>query len=813
VKNFTEKSTTKMEDYLQISNAHENNLKNIHVNIKKYQLIAITGVSGSGKSSFAFDTILKESQRKFFQTLSLYSRQFLSLGTRAKVSKIIGLSPAIGLAQLETFPSKTGSIASFTNLSELIGLLFAKQGHHICPTHKIPTQPATTKKIAQQICQKYSNKLIGICSPIAQDKKGAFVNKFTKLSQKGFMRVWCNEKTYLLSSPPVLSPQKKNNIKLIVDYIKIPTTVTDRLFASINLALQEGQGSLQCSISSSNGDLDNEFISYSNKSGCPICAFTFADLDQRHFSPNSLGKCQVCKGLGTKDLDQCNTCKTTGIDPLYANIYLENNNIHDIYNMKATDFLELVVSFSKNKQNKASAHKIFEEVRRILQSLIKMNLNYINIGRKLCSMSVGEFQRLRLASILIKELSGMIYVLDEPSQGLHPSEVNNLCQMLKEIVKQKNTVFIVDHDLDLIKQTDYILDFGPKGGEHGGQLLAHFPTKSSEKFKTKSPTALLLSTTDKKHPKTNHITNKKFVTIKDANCQNLQIKQVKFLKNSLNVVSGVSGAGKTSLVISTLYNSIEQNKFIHCQEIQGLDYFEQTLLIDRKPLAKNSSSFPATFLEVFNHIRTIFASQFMAKTNGFSASDFSLRSTTGRCESCEGKGYKLISMKFLDDQKIVCEACKGKRYNQTLLNVLYKNKNIAEVLSLSIKDACSFFHHKKIIDTLNIANSLGLGYLKIGQPLFSLSGGESQRLKLSKIIAKIKNKKYLLIMDEPTRGLHEEDINKLITVLKNIIIKSTIIVIDNHQELINHSEWLIVLGPKSADLGGRLVFSGAPTEY
>ena len=821
------------QDSIAIHGAREHNLKNISVNLPRGSITAITGVSGAGKSSLAFDTLLSESYRKFFFTLSHYFRQFLPSKEKAKVQKITGLSPAIGLSQYETRPSPYASVASVTDLGELFGVLFAKYSEMFCPKHDLATKALTLEEVAVQVSRIYKGELVGICSPFVQSKKGHFRKKLEGIAEKGFLKVLCDGKTLSLNPIPELDQDKKHTISILIDCLEIKGPKNKRLLQSLASAFKLSDGYLEIYPSDKKGKLEEKKKKiFSNKAGCPSCGYSWPRLDSRYFAANSLGRCSDCSGLGREDSsddcsyqgelgNDCAACKGTGVSGERLSIKVKGQNIHDLYHKTISE----LIYFMDDIDPRHEAEKRLKlEILKALSGLEKMGLGYLNIFRKITTLSLGEHQRTRLSSVLSQDLSGIIYVLDEPSQGLHPSEIESLYKILQELKAKGNTLILVDHDPYLLKKSDWIVDLGPVGGKNGGYLLAEFKPEEASKFREKSLTAstVFANETEDFHKKIRkREKDNNFIELFGASCHNLKIKKVSFKKNSLNVVSGVSGSGKTSLVIHTFFSLLKKNiiqgslkkrDFILCEDIKNIDDISECYLINRMPLAKTSASLVATYLGIFTQIRELFASSSEAKIAGLESRDFSLRTGEGRCSECQGKGYRTLEMKFLEDAQVECHVCSGLRYKLNILSVRYNEKTIGDVLDFSIDEAREFFHfHRKIKPVLEACQKIGLGYLKLGQVSTQFSGGEAQRLKIVSTFLKAKKENQVLVLDEPTRGLHECDIKYLVGFLRELTeTGSTVIVIEHHTGLIKEADWLIDIGPGAASEGGNLLYEGIP---
>jgi len=611
--------------------------------------------------------------------------------------------------------------------------------------------------------------------------------------------------------------------------VRVGEAQKNRLSRSLKLALAESEGYVECFVSGKDGKLDfKKQALYSSKGGCSECGYSWPELDSRYFAINSLGRCPDCDGLGVEqEVDEddpvenftqeiCKSCLGTGLASKLSAITLGGRTLVDLNRVPLRDLCAFFVSLQKEAFAQNPAFKrVLGEALQIAERIDKTGLGYLHLARRVRSLSGGETGRLKLAGILSETLRGVLYILDEPSQGLHPSEINELLLTLTRLKELGNTVIVVDHDDFLIRNADYVIDLGPGGGAKGGELLASFVPSEAHRFKDVSATAAALvgghnvsvgaSTSAKASAdKTS------FIVVEDAKIHNLNIPTVRFQKEAFNVVCGVSGSGKTSLVLYTLYPQLLAAA--SQQKGGGARRFEipKIELIDRKPLAKSSVSMPITYLDAFTAVRQLFAQLPEAQIRGLNLRSLSLHVEGGRCEHCGGRGEILMSMKFLPDARVRCEYCQGKRYKQDVLDVTYKGYSIADILNLTIEEACEVFKfHKPILKKLEPANQLGLGYLKLGQPTLSLSGGENQRLKLAPYMSGTQVENNLLILDEPTRGLHALDIQALLKVLRNLVErKLTIVCIEHSADIIRQADWIVELGPGAADKGGRLIFEG-----
>ena len=837
--------------HISIKGANEHNLKNIDVDIERGKITVITGVSGSGKSSLAFDTVLAESQRRFFYTLSNYSRQFLDLGSRPSVKFIDGLSPAICLAQNETQPSKRATVGTLTDTTELLGVLWSRFGDQYCPDHNRPTSTVNVNEVAERILKEFDGETLAICAPLVEQKRGTFRVLMEAAAQKGFLRLFVDGKILPISPIPVLNKDFKHTIKIVVDSVTINSAKMNekenksksRLIRSLKTAIEEGQGFAEYFVVTTVKDektlqLDKG-STISADGGCEVCGYSWPKLDARYFSPNSIGKCTSCSGLGVQDSseeeedgeqehlqdrlglrDACKVCKGSGINPKYNAIKILDYSIQDIQIMPINQLLGIFDEIKKIHKSNLASERLIEEIAASLSRVSNVGLAYLSLSRRIRSLSAGEAQRLKLAGILGDSLRGILYVLDEPSQGLHPSELELLWESIENLKDLGNTIIIVDHDQSLMRKADWIIDLGPGGGEHGGKLLAKFRPADVKKFEKISSTAKHLLEKNEDKVKSRQPKPTEFIEVTSPTVNNLKMPSVKFAKSRLNVVTGVSGAGKSSLVLSTLFPNIKtlsglkqksaKKSWRNCKKIEGAACYEMVNLIDRRPIAKSSVSMPASYLDVFTDIRNLFAKTPEAQIAGLTARSFSLSVEAGRCLECKGRGEVTLSMRFLTDARTRCTVCNGQRYRPHVLGVTYNGLNMNEILQQSIADAAVFFkHHKKISARLQPALDLGLGYLKLGQPSGSLSGGEAQRLKIVPYLAKRHGGNSILVMDEPTTGLHGQDAAKLIKSLHRLVVLgATVVLIEHSAEVIFASDWIIDVGPGSAAEGGNLIYQG-----
>jgi len=786
----------------------------------------LTGVSGSGKSTLAFDTLLQESQRRFFYTLSHYTRQFLDLGTRPKVRKMTGLSPAIGLTQNETFPSRKSTLATLTDLTELIGVLFSRFGTRLCPTHRISTVGNTKEQIVATITEHHAGQYVFLLAPLVTQKKGIFAKELTQWREKGFVRAWVDGAFVDLAQDHALEKEKKHTLKLLVDVIRIQEKSHARLLRSVTHTLEEGDGYGEFFFASQ-ADFSRydpkKAIRFSTSEGCPTCAYSWPELDPRYFSANSLGACKPCNGYGALEVEPdseeetvsvsptsspiCSSCEGTGLDAMLRNIHLGGHSPLDWYSGSCDELLTKLARLQPEAASNPAYKRVLDEVEKILRRIHQLGIGYLQLHRRVRSLSLGEHQRLHLTGILSESLRGILYVLDEPSQGLHPHQLEELWHTFESLKAAGNTLVLVDHDGYFIEKADYVIDMGPGGGKQGGHIVYAGPPK-------KSPPSSLPPAF---HPHSE--APAAYLEIRQAHLHTLQIPSVSFRLGALNLVTGISGAGKSSLVLQTLYPNLlaaiqarKRPTWIHCKELRGWESLVSVELIDRKLLHKSSASTPATYFDIFPLIRDLFSQSTEAQLLGLTSRHFSLHAEGGRCEVCKGKGLILHTMRFLAETKSPCPNCEGRRFKTYLEQIHYRGVSIADVLQMTLAEAHGFFaHHRKISQRLQPAIDLGLGYLSLGQPTSTLSGGEIQRMKLVPYFAKRTVEHTLFILDEPTRGLHEQDIVLLLACLRTLLAKgATLIVLEHHVGLMKVSDWLIDLGPGAAEKGGRVLYQGPP---
>lgn len=854
---------------IEVKGAKEHNLKNVDVNVSRGAITVVTGVSGSGKSSLAFDTILAESQRRFFYTLSHYSRQFLDLGNRPAVRSVTGLSPAIALAQNETAPSRRATLGSLTDLSEMLAVMYARFGVQHCPKHGLPTSSMTRDDVVSHIATAAKGKTIALVVPVAESKKGVFRQQLTQFVNRGYQKAWIDGKLLELEPLPELVRDEKHTIKVMIDVLKVKDAGNERLSRGVDAVLELGSGFGEWLLVDASGKWDiASGQSFSTKGGCPECGYAWPRLDSRYFNANSLGRCEVCDGYGVPDAQEytegaddgeandtiadmpCEVCHGTGVQAEAKAITLGDASIQELLTLpleRLNEKLSEIARYGTVSQNLAF-QRVWSEVSTGLERLLAMKLGYLSLSRRVRSLSGGEAQRVKLAGILSENLRGILYVLDEPSQGLHHTELDTVIESLRQLRDEGNTVIVVDHDETIMRSADCIIDLGPGGGAGGGEIVARFEPQNAKKYVDVSRTAAWLarSPVERRRKLPEH-TSHSFLELTKPRLNNLRMDKVRFPLEKMTVVTGVSGSGKSSLVLGVLFQNLidvmqesggatvaesvanrsqsktkkptrktpnkpQKPQWRFCESFRGWEDLTSVHLIDRRPVAKSSVSMPATYLDITGELRDLYASLPDSQVAGLTAKAFSLHLDGGRCPECKGRGEINLSMRFLADARIQCPVCRGKRFRNHVLDIKFNGLNMSEVLALSIDEAVAHFaNHKRIIHKLAPAQRMGLGYLKLGQPSASLSGGEAQRLKMVPFFTKRMGQGSVLILDEPTTGLHFEDVERLIVVMRELTdMGATLIVVEHNDDVRGSSDWQVDLGPGSAHNGGTVVFEGVP---
>ena len=919
------------QDKIIIKGARQHNLKNIDLEIPRNKLVVITGLSGSGKSSLAFDTIYAEGQRRYVESLSSYARQFLGLMEKPDVDTIEGLSPAISIEQKASARNPRSTVGTVTEIHDYLRLLYAHIGKPHCWICSRPIQKQTVQQIVDTICKLTTGTKIFILAPVVRGRKGQHKGVLEEIKKEGFLRARIDGKVYGIDDKIKLEKNKKHTIEVVVDRLIIEGDYQERLTESIELALKIGSGLIIVH------ELPKKDHLFSEHFACPHCEVSLEELSPRMFSFNSpYGACPNCDGLGshmeidpelvvpdkTKSiiqgavaplgeqprgnwygsilkslsrhydfrfttpwmkLDQkvremllygtgsekmkmtyssqrwtgtytggwegaipnlmrrykqtksghiqnwieqfmsmrpCSECNGARLRIESRSVFINEMSLGDVASLSIKGTLQFFENIQLNETETQIAEQILKEVKNRLGFLVNVGLNYLTLDRSATTLSGGEAQRIRLATQIGSQLVGVLYILDEPSIGLHPRDNARLLETLRTLRNLGNTILVVEHDQETMESADQVIDLGPGAGEHGGEIIFSGPPKELLKCRS-SITGLYLSGRRKiPIPKKRRHGNGKALFLKGAWGNNLKNVDISFPLGKMIIVTGVSGSGKSTLVNETLFPILykELNNAraypLPYDKVFGLEYLDKVVEIDQKPIGRTPRSNPATYTGVFMFIRDLFSQLPESKIRGYKPGRFSFNVKGGRCESCEGDGIIKIEMTFLPDVYVTCEVCEGARYNRETLEIMYKGKTIADVLSMSVEEALTFFENipsvKKKLKTLF---EVGLGYIRLGQQATTLSGGEAQRIKLATELSRVSRDRTLYILDEPTTGLHFEDVKMLLAVLQRLIEKgNTVIVIEHNMDVIKSADWIIDLGPEGGDEGGELIFAGTPED-
>ena len=922
-------------DTIDIRGARTHNLKNINLTIPRDKLIVITGLSGSGKSSLAFDTLYAEGQRRYVESLSAYARQFLSLMEKPDVDSIEGLSPAISIEQKSTSHNPRSTVGTITEIYDYLRLLFARVGEPRCPDHDVPLTAQTISQMVDKVLSLPEESKMMLLAPVVKNRKGEHVKLLDSLAAQGYIRARIDGEICDLSDPPELALQKKHTIEVVVDRFKVRSDLATRLAESFETALELSGGTAVVA------DMDNpnaEELVFSANFACPHCGYSVPELEPRLFSFNNpAGACPTCDGLGVQqffdesrvvqnesislaggavkgwdrrnfyyyqmltslakhykfdieapyeDLPQkikdivmhgsgkeeiefqymndrgdvvirkhpfegilnnmarryketesmsvreelaknisnrpCTDCGGSRLRPEARNVYIGNINLPQISEKSIGESLEFFQGLTLTGQKAQIAEKILKEIRERLEFLVNVGLNYLSLSRSAETLSGGEAQRIRLASQIGAGLVGVMYVLDEPSIGLHQRDNERLLNTLIHLRNLGNTVIVVEHDEDAIREADHIIDIGPGAGVHGGQVIAQGTAKEIM-ANPNSITGKFLSGEEKiEIPKKRTALDKsKLLKLKGATGNNLKGVNLEIPVGLFTCITGVSGSGKSTLINDTLFplaqnalNRAEKTDFAPYKSIEGLEYFDKVIDINQSPIGRTPRSNPATYTGLFTPIRELFAGVPEARARGYNPGRFSFNVRGGRCEACQGDGVLKVEMHFLPDVYVPCDQCKGKRYNRETLEIRYKGKTIHQVLDMTVEEAREFFDAIPMIARkLQTLMDVGLSYIRLGQSSTTLSGGEAQRVKLATELSKRDTGKTLYILDEPTTGLHFADIKQLLEVLHRLRDQgNTIVVIEHNLDVIKTADWIVDLGPEGGSGGGQIIATGTPEE-
>ena len=930
------KGTPMEQKFIEVRGAREHNLKGVDMDIPRDQFVVITGLSGSGKSSMAFDTIYAEGQRRYVESLSAYARQFLDMMGKPDVDHISGLSPAISIEQKTTSKNPRSTVGTVTEIYDYLRLIFARAGTPYSPATGLPIEAQQVQDMVDRIMAMEEGMRAYLLAPIVRDRKGEYKKEFLELRKQGFQRVKVDGEFYELDEPPTLDKKFRHDIDVVVDRIVVREGLETRLADSLRTALDLADGIAILETAPPEGDAER--ITFSENFACPVSGFTIPDIEPRLFSFNApLGACPVCDGLGAelffderlivpdsalsidkgaiapwaksksayltqtinalakhygfdkktpwKDLPEkikhlflygsgeeqikfrfddagrvyevsrvfegvipnmerrlresdsawvreefekyqnnrpCGACHGYRLRPEALAVKIADNHIGQVTQLSIRDALDWINDAPNHlsKQKNEIAVAIVKEIRERLGFLVNVGLDYLTLSRAAGTLSGGESQRIRLASQIGSGLTGVLYVLDEPSIGLHQRDNDRLLTTLKGLRDQGNSVIVVEHDEDAIRHADYVFDMGPGAGVHGGTIVAQGTPDEIAADPASLTGQYLAGTREIAVPAKRRKGNGKKVVVVGATGNNLKNVTAEYPLGEFVCISGVSGGGKSTLTIETLFktasmrlNGARQTP-APCETIKGLEHLDKVIDIDQRPIGRTPRSNPATYTGAFTPIREWFAGLPEAKARGYKPGRFSFNVKGGRCEACQGDGVIKIEMHFLPDVYVECETCKGKRYNRETLEVQFKGKSIADVLDMTVEDAQQFFTAvPSIREKMDALMEVGLGYIKVGQQATTLSGGEAQRVKLAKELSRRSTGRTLYILDEPTTGLHFEDVRKLLEVLHSLVDQgNTVVVIEHNLDVIKTADWIIDIGPEGGDGGGRIVATGTPED-
>jgi len=839
-------------DEIIVRGARTHNLKNITVSMPRNKLVVISGLSGSGKSSLAFDTIFAGGQRRYIESLSAYARQFLRQMQKPDVDEIVGLSPAISIDQKSRSNNPRSTVATITEIYDYLRILFARIGKPHClecgreikklsKDEILSTVIATVKKIdpkklgeSQKVMGVDIDKMqVQIYAPVVVGRKGEYYQLLYDYLNKGFEKARIDGKEVKLRNRIELTKTKKHDIDILIDEFYISDIksgtedMKERLSDAIETAIEETEGLLK--ISSPTGDnlMSSKFM-------CPYDGFSFPEVEPRLFSFNSpYGACERCNGLGVKHIhsdDPCPNCKGARLREEALHVFMkdgkENINIVDVVAMAISDASLFFDTLTLTDKERDIAKVVLKEISSRLKFMNDVGIEYLSLDRRANTLSGGEAQRIRLASQLGSGLVGALYVLDEPTIGLHSRDNDKLIQTLLELRDLGNSVIVVEHDEDTIYAADYLIDIGPGAGVHGGEVvvaddLDKLLTQKTNPSGSKT-LAYLRGEEEIPVPKKRRDENRGKISIKGADIHNITNMNVEIPLGKLLTVTGVSGSGKSSLVYDVLHKNLQgrydrklrTNELINCKEFTGTEYIGRAILINQSAIGRTPRSNPATYTGAWTHIRDMFAETEEARYRGWKAGRFSFNVKGGRCEACQGNGLIAVEMHFLPTVYVTCDVCDGKRFTKETLEVQYKKKNIYEILKMTVEEALVFFEDiPAIYDRINSLNDVGLGYLELGQSATTLSGGEAQRVKISSELYRAHVQKTMYILDEPTIGLHYEDVKKLIEILQKLVDKgNTVLVIEHNLEVVKSSDYVIDIGPEGGSGGGKIVTKGTPEQ-
>jgi excinuclease ABC subunit A len=812
-----------MLDEIRIKRAAQHNLKHIDVALPRNRLIVVTGPSGSGKSSLAFDTIFAEGQRRYIECLSAYARQFIDQMEKPDVESVEGISPSISIDQKTISSNPRSTVGTITEVYDLFRLLYARVGTPHCPSCGRAVSSQTPEEILKRISEFFKGQKLRVLAPLIKGRKGEYQRLFERLRKKGFLRVRVNGALRLLEDEIPLEKNRKHNIEVLIDTIKVGPDSERRLREAVEKALEVSDGEILAV------DESGRERFFSQSLLCPFCEVSLPELEPRNFSFNSpYGACPECHGLGYETkLDEwgelelteevCPECGGARLKKESLSVKIDGMNIHAVGELPVQDLLRVAKTFKFPPADELVASKILKEIQDRLVIMEELGMSYLQLNRTTASLSGGEAQRIRLAAQVGARLRGVLYVLDEPTIGLHQRDNGRLIALLRDLRDDGNSIVVVEHDEQTIRSADYILDLGPGAGEAGGYKVAE-GAMAEVLSSPDSLTAQYLRGEKKVPVPVARRAPSGWLTIRGAREHNLKGIDVRLPLSVMTAVTGVSGSGKSTLVYDILYKGLT-NRIHHAKHrvgshdgMEGVDAIDKVVAVDQKPIGRTPRSNPATYTGLFTALRDLFSRTPEARMRGYSASRFSFNVSGGRCEDCEGAGVKKIEMHFLPDVFVTCDRCGGKRYNKETLAVTYKGKTIADYLAMTVDDAYELLKaHPQLKRKLATLKRVGLGYIRLGQQAPSLSGGEAQRIKLTKELGRRSTGRTLYLLDEPTTGLHFDDVRKLLEVLSELVsLGNSVLIIEHNLEVIKYCDYIIDLGPEGGKEGGRIVAQGTP---